>query len=286
VQRDFERDDPRRRYRSDDDRRGDPRERYGNEEDPWSREYRRAYAEADLPRRLHDDRPYDRPGYEPESGRPGGRQNVDMDRGRQPRQRGRYANEGDRFGDEYDRGFGGPRDRSRGYGQPPYGRSASPYDQGEIAPWYGADTGMGDSGSSQYVDRGASSSEQGDRTGLTGGQMRGRFSGRGPRGYRRSDERIREDVCELLTRHGEIDASEMDVEVHDGTIILRGTADSGRTRRLTEELVEDVAGVHDVQNELRVNRRTAYGAVSPEAMVDTGVFAEDRDGVRESGPRQ
>ena len=77
MHRDFERDDPRRRYRRDDDPRDDPRERYGNEEDPWSREYRRAYAEGDLPRRMHDDRPYDRPGYEPESGRPGGRENVD-----------------------------------------------------------------------------------------------------------------------------------------------------------------------------------------------------------------
>ena len=82
MHRDFDRDDPRRRYRRDDDPRDDPRERYGNEEDQWSREYRRAYAESDLPRRMHDDRPYNRPGYEPEFGRPGGRENVDPDRGR------------------------------------------------------------------------------------------------------------------------------------------------------------------------------------------------------------
>src|SRR5688572_23546622 len=99
MQRDFERDDPRRRYRRDDDPRDDPRERYGNEEDHWSREYRRAYAEGDLPRRMHDDRPYNRPGYEPESGRPGGRENVDADRGR--REDPRYSFDQRATGDPY-----------------------------------------------------------------------------------------------------------------------------------------------------------------------------------------
>jgi osmotically-inducible protein OsmY len=35
----------------------------------------------------------------------------------------------------------------------------------------------------------------------------GPHSGRGPKGYRRSDERIREDVCDLLCEHGGVDAS-------------------------------------------------------------------------------
>jgi len=86
----------------------------------------------------------------------------------------------------------------------------------------------------------------------------GPFTGRGPRNYHRSDERIYDDVCDLLPRHGEIDATSMEVEVHNGVVTLHGTADSGRIRRLTEEVVEGVAGVHDVRNDLRVNQRTGY----------------------------
>ena len=37
--------------------------------------------------------------------------------------------------------------------------------------------------------------------------------GRGPRGYTRSDERIREDVNDRLTDDGWLDASDIDVQV-------------------------------------------------------------------------
>jgi hypothetical protein len=318
VQRDFDRDDPRRRYRADDDPRDDPRERYGNEEDPYSREYRRAYAEQQLPRRMQDDRPYNRPGYEPEVGRPGGRPNRDLEPGdpyrayrereardhdspewerasrRSPRStggertgepwQGGYYGQGRRwsgqpFGDSGGRGrgpgFDGSRERGRStrddrYTQREDGFGSSPYDSGDFGGWYGGDTGMGDPGSSQFGtppggdwqsgygqeprfrDRDASESRRFSDA--------GRFSGQGPRGYQRSDERIREDVCELLTRHGAIDASDMDVDVHAGTVVLRGTTDSGRIRRLTEELVEELPGVRDVQNELRVRRPDAFRA--------------------------
>jgi hypothetical protein len=159
---------------------------------------------------------------------------------------------------------------------------------------------MGDPGSSQYgrpYDQPGRPYGQQEQFGGSGTTGRGSFSGRGPRGYQRSDERIREEVCEALTRHHDVDASEMEVDVRGGTVILRGTADSGRTRRLAEEIVEDVAGVHDVQNELRVNRQRGfddrargyddrgggYDDRSSGAMVDTGTFASDRGGLRESG---
>jgi osmotically-inducible protein OsmY len=93
--------------------------------------------------------------------------------------------------------------------------------------------------------------------------IEGPFTGRGPRGYHRSDERIREDVCDLLTRHGDIDASQMEVDVHNGVVNLRGMADSGRVRRLTEEVVEEISGVRDVRNDLRVTQRTGYAETMP-----------------------
>ena len=79
----------------------------------------------------------------------------------------------------------------------------------------------------------------------------GRFSGRGPRNYQRSDERIREDVNERLTADPRIDASDIDVRVQNGEVTLSGTVDDRRTRRLAEEIVEDLPGVRDVRIELK-----------------------------------
>ena len=40
---------------------------------------------------------------------------------------------------------------------------------------------------------------------------RAAYAGRGPKGYRRSDERIREEISDRLTEHDELDASEIEV---------------------------------------------------------------------------
>ncbi len=80
----------------------------------------------------------------------------------------------------------------------------------------------------------------------------GPYTGRGPRGYRRSDERISEDVCYRLTQHGGIDASDIEVHVNNGEVTLAGMVDSRQTKRMAEDAIESVAGVQDVHNGLRV----------------------------------
>jgi hypothetical protein len=77
---------------------------------------------------------------------------------------------------------------------------------------------------------------------------------RSPKGYERSDDRIREDVCETLGRHAEVDPSDIEVKVLQGEVTLSGTVDESRSRRLAEEIVEGLAGVKDVRNEIRVSR--------------------------------
>jgi hypothetical protein len=54
-------------------------------------------------------------------------------------------------------------------------------------------------------------------------QNPGEFTGRGPRGYQRSDERIKEEVCERLTRHGQVDASDVEVRVEAGEVTVQGS---------------------------------------------------------------
>ena len=83
----------------------------------------------------------------------------------------------------------------------------------------------------------------------------GPHEGKGPRGYRRSDERIREDACERIARQRWIDARDVEVDVHDGEITLSGTVARREDKRALERLVENIAGVHDVHNRLSLERR-------------------------------
>ena len=84
--------------------------------------------------------------------------------------------------------------------------------------------------------------------------LHGPYTGRGPKGYKRSDEKIIEEACQRLERDGEIDASNIEVSAEDGVIRLRGTVEDRRTKRRAEECVESIYGVRDVMNELRVTQ--------------------------------
>jgi osmotically-inducible protein OsmY len=83
-----------------------------------------------------------------------------------------------------------------------------------------------------------------------------RFShyGRGPSGYKRSDDRIHEDVSDRLYEDHDIDASEIDVRVADGVVTFEGTVEDRSMKRLAEDLALDVVGVSDVINHLTIRR--------------------------------
>jgi osmotically-inducible protein OsmY len=80
----------------------------------------------------------------------------------------------------------------------------------------------------------------------------GTFTGRGPRNYQRSDERIREDVCERLTQHSHLDPSDVDIRVQNGEVTLEGTVNDRWSKRTAEDLAEGVWGVNVVHNMLRI----------------------------------
>ena len=82
---------------------------------------------------------------------------------------------------------------------------------------------------------------------------RGPYAGRGPKGYRRSDERIRESVSEALARDGDLDASEIEVQVQEGEVTLEGIVPNRWSKRLAEDLVQDMPGVKELHNRLRVS---------------------------------
>jgi hypothetical protein len=84
--------------------------------------------------------------------------------------------------------------------------------------------------------------------------LRGEHRGKGPVNYQRSDQRIREDVCDFLTEDGEVDASEIDVKVEQCEVTLTGTVPSRDMKKRAEDVAERATGVRDVHNQLKVQR--------------------------------
>ncbi|MBY0397968.1 MAG: BON domain-containing protein [Thermoleophilia bacterium] len=178
----------------------------------------------------------------------------DYDRG-DDRSRGGYG-----YGE--DRGYGHERDHPLGrgyYGRGEWDRSGR-NERGfleragdEVASWFGDD----DAERRRRMDE-----ERSHR-------------GRGPRGYTRSDDRIREDVSDRLTDDPYVDASDIDIAVSGGEVTLTGTVEHRSAKRRAEDVAEAVSGVSHVQNNLRVRQTvgtgTAAGASAMAGMGTTGM---------------
>jgi len=82
--------------------------------------------------------------------------------------------------------------------------------------------------------------------------LTGPYTGRGPKGYQRSNQQLIDEACQRLERDGEIDASDIEVTCENGVITLRGTVPERAMKRRAEQTVESVYGTRDVMNELRV----------------------------------
>jgi len=159
-----------------------------------------------------------------------------------------------RAGADFNRDFG--YDNSRDYGTPYSRRSSynSDYDQGN-----------------QYRNSGGYAGNHGSRAWGNGpergGYDQGRLAqneygrsqfqtrtGQGPKGYKRSDERIREDVCDRLGHDWDVDATEVEVTVSNGEVTLTGTINDRAQKFRVEHIADSVSGVSEVHNQLRVKR--------------------------------
>lgn len=158
---------------------------------------------------------------------PGGIGRRDPDRPPQGR------DDGDRFARGIHRRYGGAPDP----GRDPGGAYGGPYQGG----------GSGSGGRGGEAPRAAAG----------GGDHRGR----GPRGYRRSDARILEEVNDRLTDDPRVDAGEIQADVKDGEVTLTGTVEGRDARRRAEDVAEAVSGVTYVMNNLRVRQPGGSGVV-------------------------
>jgi hypothetical protein len=84
-----------------------------------------------------------------------------------------------------------------------------------------------------------------------GDKIREAKRSRGPKGYRRSDDRLQDAVCERIAR-SDVDASEVEVKVEKGEVTLTGNVRSRREKWWLEDIVDNVFGVEEVHNQLRV----------------------------------
>ena len=119
----------------------------------------------------------------------------------------------------------------------------------EVASWFGGSNREDD----RNYDRDDYSDEERRAT------MRGGHRGRGPRDYRRADDRIREEINDRMTDDDFLDASQIEVGVQNGEVILAGYVFNRTSKRRAEQLAERVSGVTNVENRLRV---IPYGATA------------------------
>lgn len=78
------------------------------------------------------------------------------------------------------------------------------------------------------------------------------YSGMGPKNYRRSSERIQEDICKSFTKNRNLDASFIDVNVIGDEVHLEGFVRSRPMKWLAEDLATEAPGVTKIINQLKI----------------------------------
>lgn len=112
--------------------------------------------------------------------------------------------------------------------------------------------------------------QQGKRYWFDESDQRAGFRGTAPRGYQRSDERLRELACERLTE-ADLDASDIEVKVSQGVVTLEGSVRARWMKHQAEDIIDDLGGVKDIQNKLRVG--SASEASTAPAAPNVGISA-------------
>lgn len=158
----------------------------------------------------------------------------------------RGANE--RARDEFDRSNYEGRNYNRGgnfgggnYGSD-YNRNRRDYESNDRGWW----DKTSDEVSSWFGDEDAERRRNWDK------QQSGQHKGKGPKGYNRSDDRIKDDISDRLSDDVFVDASEIEVTVNQGEVTLTGTVNTRSEKRRAEDIAEEVSGVRNVENRIRL----------------------------------
>lgn len=246
---------------------------YDRDLSSFPREIDDSYSDDSYSRGYQPERSYgrDRQGYMRSASFGGGRNYGERDYGRQAdydsygggARYSDYPVDRDRYEDRYsERSFG----YDRGYSRPARDEYYDREERGlwdrasdEVASWFGDE----EAEMRRYRDKRQQS-----------------FRGRGPSDYKRSDDRIREDINDRLTDHDYLDASNISVKVDNCDVTLSGNVESRYAKRMAEDIAENVTGVGNVENRLRV--KESWG----EADRDIGSTASTTSNSSESAKTQ
>jgi hypothetical protein len=120
-------------------------------------------------------------------------------------------------------------------------------DEGEMSGYGGRELGTQQYGSSSSGRYGTAPGQYG-----YGGYGAGSFRGVGPKNYRRSDERLAEDINERLTDDEDLDASNIIVRVAAGKVTLEGVVDQRWMKHRAEDIADACIGVKEVDNRIQL----------------------------------
>jgi hypothetical protein len=155
-------------------------------------------------------------------------------------EQGRFGEFGMRGQGQYDQDFG---PMGRGYGMSQgYGQNIG------LGQGFGSDRGFG-------MSQGYGLSQGGYGQNISQQDLsREQLRNRGPKGFQRSDERLKDEICERLVQNVNADLSEVEVKVQNGDVTLMGSVQDKHLKRVLEDIAESVLGVKDVNNQLRISR--------------------------------
>jgi osmotically-inducible protein OsmY len=85
--------------------------------------------------------------------------------------------------------------------------------------------------------------------------------GKGPKNFKRSDDRIKEMINDALTDDWQIDASDIEVTVQNGEVILSGYVNERAQKRKAEDIAENISGVTQVENRIKINEPAPPGSL-------------------------
>jgi|GEM_PF-6605156 len=101
------------------------------------------------------------------------------------------------------------------------------------------------------------------------------YAGIGPRSYHKSDESIKEEVCEILFWNPDVDSTQVEVSVESGVVRLEGFVDSRHAKRTSEAIIEDIFGIVDIQNELIIKKDLDMNSDKIITRGDDGLHSEE-----------
>ncbi len=100
------------------------------------------------------------------------------------------------------------------------------------------------------------------------------FRGFGPKGYKKNDKKIREEVCEILLWSPDVDATDIEVIVENGIVFLKGFVDSRHAKKTAERILDPVIGIKDIQNQLNLKKHLDFVEDKIIARGDEGLFSQ------------